>query len=131
MGATVAERPRLSLQSALVRTGLLRRPVAPRYIVVPAQVWLGQRAATPEDDEHASDAVPAEEYYYQHPVRTPMGQAAASTAGGVLAAIAAGVLPGMLIGAPGGIVAGVAAGLFGGLMGRELAGELYERRHEA
>ena len=129
MGVSVAERPRLSLRTARVRTGLYRQPRLPRYVVVPEHVWLGQ-PAVPEDDEERSETGPVEEYYYRHPERPPMSQAAASTLGGVTAAVVAGLAPGMLIAGPAGLVAGVAAGLFGGLMGRELAGELHERRND-
>ncbi|WP_410631138.1 hypothetical protein [Amycolatopsis sp. cmx-4-83] len=126
MGVSVAERPTLSLHSARARLGLYRR--APRYIVVPEHVWLGQ-PAFPEVDEERAEAGPVEEYYYRHPERPPLSQATATTLGGVTAAVVAGLAPGMLIAGPAGLVAGVAAGLFGGLMGRELAGELHERRH--
>jgi hypothetical protein len=97
------------------------------YIVIPEQVWLGQKAPVEERDRGEETS----ETYYLPPLepRAPLGLGALTGIGGVSGSLVFGVVAGALATSPLGLAAGVAAGIFGGLMGSSLAEEIHDRKH--
>lgn len=96
------------------------------YIVIPDQVWLGQKAPVEERDRGEEIS----ETYYLPPLepRPPLSLGAATGIGGVSGSVVFGVVAGVLATSPLGLVIGVAAGIFGGLMGSSLAEEIHDRK---
>ncbi len=99
------------------------------YIVIPDQVWFGQKAPA-EVRERSEETA---ETYYLPPLepRPPLSLGAITGLGGVSGSLVFGVVAGALATSPAGLVVGVAAGVFGGLMGSSLAEEIHDRARTA
>lgn len=116
------------VRAAVERAGLRRKQDTARFVVIPNNAWLHQRAPEPEPVAEPVEEYP-EDYYYLEQERKPMSRATATGLGGFAASVVSGVLPSLVVSPVAGMVAGVAAGVFGGLMGRSLAEEAYDRKH--
>jgi hypothetical protein len=99
------------------------------YIVIPDQVWFGQKAPVEARERGEEDS----ETYYLPPLepRAPLSLGAVTGIGGVSGSVVFGVVAGALATSPVGLVIGVAAGIFGGLMGSSLAEEIHDRARSA